>query len=264
MRKSSLFWGGLIVVFGILLLIDELGWLPFSIWSIILPVFLIALGVWVIAGSWFGRNEMAVEQVSAPLKSASQADLRLRHAAGRLTISSGAAPGVLVEGTCAGGAVITTSQSGDRLEVQMKVPDQSGRWMFWNMNSGLNWDLKLAEGVPLTLRLDTGAAEGRLDFSRLQLTEIHLHTGASSTSVILPAQAGYTRAEFQAGAASIDLTIPAGVAARIRATGGLASISVDRQRFPRQAGTYVSPDYETAANKIDLQVQTGVGSVSIR
>lgn len=264
MRRSSLFWGGLIVVLGSLLLIDELGWLPFSVWSIILPVFFIALGVWIIAGSWFGRNELAVEQVNVALQSASQADLRLRHAAGRLSISSGAAPGVLVEGACAGGAVITTRQAGDRLEVQMKVPDQSGRWMFWNMNSGLNWDLKLAEGIPLTLRLDTGAAEGRLDLSRLQLSDFRIHTGASSTSVTLPAQAGYTRAEFHAGAASLDLTIPSGVAARIRATGGLANISVNRQRFPRQAGAYVSPDYETAANKIDLQVQTGVGSVSIR
>ncbi|MCU0487352.1 MAG: hypothetical protein MUE67_00200 [Anaerolineales bacterium] len=264
MRKSSLFWGGIIVLFGILLLIDELGWLSFSVWSILLPLLFIALGVWIIAGSWFGRNELAVEQVSVPLQSTSQADLRLRHAAGRLSISPGAAPGILVEGTCAGGVVITTRQPGDRLEVQMKVPDQSGRWMLWNMNSGLNWDLKLAEGIPLTLRLDSGAAEGHLDLSRLQLTDLRLHTGASSTSVTLPAQAGYTRAEFQTGAASLDLTIPAGVAARIRATGGLASINVDRQRFPRQAGAYVSPDYETAANKIDLQVNTGVGSVSIR
>jgi hypothetical protein len=263
MRKSSLFWGGLIVVLGILLLIDALGLLPFSVWSIVLPLFFIALGVWIVTGSWFGRNELAVEQVSVPLQSASQADLRLRHAAGLLSISSGATPGVLVEGTCKGGAVINTRQDGDRLEVQMKVPDQSGRWMFWNMNSGLNWEVKLAEGIPLTLRLDSGAAEGRLDLSRLQLTDFRLHTGASSTSVTLPAQAGFTRAEFQAGAASLDLTIPAGVAARIRATGGMASISVDRQRFPRQAGVYVSPDYETAANKIDLQVQTGVGSVSI-
>jgi hypothetical protein len=58
--------------------------------------------------------------------------------------------------------------------------------------------------------------------------------------------------------------VPQGVAASIRARGGLASINIDSNRFPRSGDVNQSPDYETAANKVDMDIQTGVGSVDIR
>ena len=79
-----------------------------------------------------------------------------------------------------------------------------------------------------------------------------------------PANAGYTFMKAEIGAASLSIQIPSNVAARIRATGGLASISVDSSRFPKSNGIYQSPDYETAANKVEIRVDAGVGSVNIR
>jgi hypothetical protein len=65
------------------------------------------------------------------------------------------------------------------------------------------------------------------------------------------------------GAASVNIRIPQGVAARIRWRGGLSSINVDPSRFPRFGDTYQSPDYDSAANKVDLDVEMGVGSVTV-
>jgi hypothetical protein len=62
----------------------------------------------------------------------------------------------------------------------------------------------------------------------------------------------------------VVVRVPSGVAARIRASGGLADIRVDRDRFPRAGGVYQSADYDTAANKVDIDVEAGVGSVNIR
>jgi hypothetical protein len=61
----------------------------------------------------------------------------------------------------------------------------------------------------------------------------------------------------------VSVKVPEGVAARIRASGGVASINVDRKRFPRQGQVYVSPDYETAENTVDIDLDMGVGSLSI-
>jgi hypothetical protein len=41
-------------------------------------------------------------------------------------------------------------------------------------------------------------------------------------------------------------------------------MNVDRSRFPQNGNIYQSPDYATAANRLDIQVETGVGSVDIR
>jgi len=60
------------------------------------------------------------------------------------------------------------------------------------------------------------------------------------------------------------MRVPSGVAARIRASGGLAEIHVDRGRFPRAGGVYQSADYDTAPNRVDIDVEAGVGSVNIR
>jgi hypothetical protein len=55
------------------------------------------------------------------------------------------------------------------------------------------------------------------------------------------------------------------VAARIRVKTGIASVNVDSNRFPRQdGGLYESADYATAANRADITIDTGVGSVEIK
>ncbi len=56
--------------------------------------------------------------------------------------------------------------------------------------------------------------------------------------------------------------MPGGVAARVRAHGGAADISVDGSRFPRTSGgVYQSPDYDSAANKVDLEAEIGAGAL---
>jgi hypothetical protein len=54
------------------------------------------------------------------------------------------------------------------------------------------------------------------------------------------------------------------VAARIFVKSGLSGITVDQARFNRIGENYESPDYATAANKMEINVETGVGSVDIR
>jgi len=57
---------------------------------------------------------------------------------------------------------------------------------------------------------------------------------------------------------------PPGVAARIRTRMALGRTNVDESRFPRTADGYASPDYEVNPNRVEIDVQGGVGSVAIR
>ena len=133
----------------------------------------------------------------------------------------------------------------------------------WNWGSGLNWEVQLNNDVPLRLKVEAGASQTDLDLTDLKVTELKLSTGASSTTVTLPAHAGLTNAKIEAGAAAVKLHVPGGVAARIRAKGGLASIDIDETRFPRTGDEYRSPDFDTAANRVEMRIETGVGSVRV-
>lgn len=266
MRRGSYFWAGILILAGVLLLLNNLGILSVDIWSMIWPLFLIALGLWVLWGVLFGRASVEAEEATIPLEGATQARVWIKHGAGRLRVDYSAGPGELVAGTFGGGLDRRVRQDGDTLDVEMRQPADifpSFPWM-WGTGSTLDWSFGLNSELPLRLEFETGAGEARIDLTHLRVTDLRLQTGASSTNVTLPADAGHTTAKIDAGAASVTVRVPSGVAARIRATGGLASVNVDRNRFPREGSVYLSPDYDTAPNKVDLDVETGVGSIVVR
>jgi hypothetical protein len=126
----------------------------------------------------------------------------------------------------------------------------------------MNWDMRLTQALPIALDLRTGAGEYHLDLSDVQVDDLQLKTGASSTHLTLPANAGHTRVRYEGGAASLSIRVPDGVAACIRVD-GLSDTHVDTNRFPRSGHAYQSSDYDTARNKIDISIDIGVGSVDI-
>ncbi len=265
MRRPAVFWGTVLVLVGLVLFLDNLGVFgDLSVWRLIWPLLLIAVGVWVLVGTVWRAQPAQMEPASIPLQGAARAAVKVQHGAGRLTVGAGAAPGQLVSGEFAGGLDYTAERQGDTLKVRMKPATEA--WAFpwaWGARRGLDWNLRFTEEIPLALKFETGAGEYQLDLSGLRVTELELETGASATSVVLPAQAGHTEAKISCGAASVNVRVPEGVAARIRVDSGLAGISVNRERFPRVEGGYRSPDYDTAANKVDLKIEAGVGSVDV-
>jgi hypothetical protein len=152
--------------------------------------------------------------------------------------------------------------SGNEVSIGLKVP----RLFFGGFPTfrPLIWSLRLNEQIPLSLDVEAGANETRIDLEALKIEDLRLKTGASDTRVTLPAAAGMTKVRIEAGAASVRVRVPEGVAARIRAEAGLAEISVDQTRFPKQDGTYLSADYEEAENKADLHLSAGVGAIDVR
>ncbi|MBI3360239.1 MAG: hypothetical protein HY023_03930 [Chloroflexi bacterium] len=96
------------------------------------------------------------------------------------------------------------------------------------------------------------------------MTDLALKTGASATDITLPAQAGFTRVRIAAGAAAVRVKVPDGVAARIRGRMGLGALNVDQSRFSRRDGTYESSGFESATNRAELEIDGGVGEVSVR
>lgn len=268
MRRSNLFWGGILLLVGALLLLNNLGILNVNIWSLIWPVFLIALGLWILWGVAVGPRSVEAEEVAIPLEGAGRARVRIRHGVGRLHINAGAGPDELATGTFGGGLDYRVRRDGDRLDVEMRVPSDGFPhfvmpWM-WGPGGALDWSFGLNSEIPLSLDLETGASDTRLDLADLRVTDLRLKTGASATDLTLPANAGHTRVEIGAGAASVNIRVPSGVAARIRVKGGLAGITVDQSRFPRVGDTHQSADYDTALNKVDVDIETGVGSIDVR
>ncbi len=258
------FWAILLIVGGIVLLLNNLGILSVDIWGVIWPLVLVLLGVGFLVGAVNRRGSVQTVTDSLHLEEATSARIKFAHGAGRLFVHAGANPNQLYTGTFGGDMNRKVNRSGDRLDVSLSAePVSWSPWGWWGGSNGLDWDVALNPVVPLTLEFETGASQTELDLSQLSVADLRLQTGASSTTITMPAQAGMTRARIESGAASVRVRIPDSVAAHISGTMGLGSLEVNRRRFPRKGNAYESEDYTTAPNRIDVQVEGGVGAVQI-
>jgi hypothetical protein len=263
-RRGGWFWGAILLVVGLVFLLDNFQVLPGGAGRVIWPLAIILVGVWILWGALRRREPAAMEHVVVPLEGASQALIKVRHGAGRLNIHAGAGAGELINGDFAGGVDYRSRREGDRQEVKLRVPED-GFPTPWTWQGGVEWNFGVTSDVPVDLDCKLGANEAVLDLSQLRVTSLRLETGASKTTIAMPTGAGYTRAELHSGVGAVIVTIPAGVAARIHTTGGLSDVRVDTARFPSVGEkTYQSPDYAGAANRVDLEAETGVGSLEVQ
>jgi hypothetical protein len=262
MTRRGLFWGSVILLLGVLLLLQTLGILSFNVWPIFWALFLIFLGVWFLLRSR-SRGQFTTESLSIPRNGAVQASVEIQHGAGRLIVGALTGGDALLEGSFTGG-VSQVVQPGAQMRVKLN-PNPDFRVDFpWNWPEGLRWDVRLTRDIPLDLIFRTGAGESEIDLTDLDVKSVRLKTGASSSRLMLPARAGRTRAEVKGGLASVNMIVPQGVAARIQLQTGLTGNNIDTNRFPLVGGVYQSSDYDSAVNKVDIFVEGGMGSFDVR
>lgn len=264
MRRASIFWAVVLIVAGALLFLGNLGVLRANAWQLILPAFLILVGVWFLLRPRRTRGTARVEHVEIPLQGASRARVRIRHGAGRLHLDGSAGPDSIVSGDFGGGLSHHERLEGGLLAVRLRVSDEfrfgfAGGWL----PGMLDWSLGVSRSIPLELEFEGGASETTLDLTDMKVERLDLRTGASSTQITLPANAGRTQVSIRAGAASVALHIPLGVGGRFWIRRGLSGITIDTSRFPRLGDVYQSPDFETAVNKVDAVIDSGVGSIEV-
>ncbi|SRR6266508_2028339 len=235
MRRTSVFWAVALIALGVLLLLRETvdAWRDVSLGGLVL----IAIGTWLL----FERPRY-----------------------GRLIIGPMSKPGTILEGTFSGGVESQVRRLGDGVEVTLRQRWHPAWRSGWGHRTGrgFDWALTIDRDVPAALDVRSGASTGRLELEELLVTELTLETGASHTDLVLPRR-GQSTARLQAGAAQVWIRIPTGVAAAIRVRRGLAAIRVDTSRFPQTADGYRSPDFDSAPNRVDLEIEAGAAEVTV-
>ncbi len=258
MYRGPILFPLILIVLGVLLLASNLGYIQFDFWHFVTtwwPLLLIVFGLDILIGSLRARNVKA-RTLALDLGTAPQADVTINFGAGDLMVGK-AAPGKIVDGTFEGDVRYDAKPDG---RVWLKLEPLN--WWGWSPR-GYRWNVGLTDAVPLKLTLDGGAANANADLTDLKVADLRVKTGASSTVIKLPRAAGMTTVRINAGAASMKLFVPDGVAARVHSSMAIGSNEINRQRFPLSGGDYVSPDYATALNKVDIQFEGGVGSLAV-
>ncbi len=295
-RRGSLVGPVILIGLGIIWLLNNLGILEWSVWEMIFrlwPALLIAAGldlligrrsVWgsllalvlvlaVLAGAlWLfgvgiGTGQVsAAEEIRQALDGATQAEVVIGPGVGTLHIEALSELANLVEGA------IHLSR-GERATPEFAVEGETATFTLrsegvafgpfvgsWDDQRG--WDLGLNPDVPLQLEVSLGVGRSDVDLTGLTVSDLEVSMGVGQTTVILPDE-GRFQAKIEGAIGQTVVVIPAGLAARIRVDTGLAGRQLP-DGYQRRDDVYTSPGYESADNRVDLEVSQAIGNITIR
>jgi hypothetical protein len=86
----------------------------------------------------------------------------------------------------------------------------------------------------------------------------------SSFKIIFGNKYKSTKATIKAGASSFDIVVPKDAGVRVNMDGALIGNNLRDLGWNRENNYYISPNYNNAENKIDLDIKMGLGSMNIK
>lgn len=260
MRRDNIFWGGALILVGVLLYLQQQG-IVRNVFQYFWPLALILVGGWIILGVYWKPARSAEDEFSIPLGGARSVKYNFSHGAGQIEIGGGAPSGQALVGTSAVGMNQRSQLNGDRLEVRVEAGPSFVP--FVGPSEGI-WRFQLTQEVPALLTVEAGASSLNIDLTNVLATRLALKTGASNTNVTMPSR-GASLLDVEAGAASINIRIPEGTAARVRVKEGVNAVNVDTNRFPRlDSGIYQSSNFDVSTDRAEINIEAGLGSVSVK
>jgi uncharacterized membrane protein len=230
----------------------------------------IAVFVLIFTTDWVSwRQAISTTREAIPFDGATAARVQVRHAAGNLYIDAINRDSTLLEGVFGGGVERTVSHAGGRADIRLTLPRIGGlldpRYPWAWGRSAADWDLGISERIPVSLSVESAGGTADLDFEGIRLADLDVRADGSTVAVSLPSNAGLMTVAVQSGASAVTVHIPAGVAAWIRGEEDIPELEVDSVRFPVVVigREYRSPDYDTAANRVELTAKSAAGAIRI-
>jgi hypothetical protein len=153
-------------------------------------------------------------------------------------------------------------------------------------NGATDWKIHLNPTVTSELIAHSDGGNVKLNLAGMPVTRVSADTGGGNMEVVLPDKAanlnmsaqtgagnvaiesgsvlmGSNLINAKSGAGDVDVRIPRGVAARIHVTIGVGVAIVDPRFSKIDKNTYQSPDFDSAADQVEITVQSGAGNVSV-
>ena len=287
-------WGIFLLFLGVVFLLQTLSVLPWGLWGTLWqfwPVLIIVIGLgillrrynaWLVSllvlailGACLGiaiwqyspslSSGIVTKSYSEPLDSLEHAQIEIDFSAGSITIGSlslGSPSLVEIDSE--------VRNSRETINVDFHQQDGEGKlylstvnqW-FWG-GDRIRWEVNFTRSIPLAISIKSAASNVELDLSELKVTELRLDVDAGNYIVTTPSRAGTCDIEIEANVANIEVTIPDGVAAKIQVDTNLSVLDVDESRFPQQGDYYMSEDFVSAENRVELEIDCDVGRVQVK
>jgi Cell wall-active antibiotics response LiaF, C-terminal len=240
-------------------------------------------------------KKVLTENLSEPMNGATSAKVDINTDSGNLTIDRLAggeqmlASGTLQYLESQGLPTRTLASSNGQATLTLKSGGTGQSWFHFpwaTCNGATEWQIHLNPTVSSEITAHSDGGNVKLDLAGMAVTRVSADTGGGNMDVVLPDNAahlgvtaktgagnvtveigsgitGSNTVSASSGAGNVAVLVPNGVAAKIHATSGMGKVIVGSRFSKVDSRTYQSPDYDGAANKIEITANSGAGNVSV-
>jgi hypothetical protein len=207
------------------------------------------------------RSNVKHESQHIDLQGANAIDASIQSPAGQLTVEGGASRALEADFSFAEsyGAPVVDYRVASGIG-QMNVTQDHDEPHFGVSHN--DWNLRFNDSIPLELKVEMGAGEGRLHLRDVPVTRLRLNMGAGRVLVDLTGDRKRdVDADIQGGVGEATIRVPKNVGVVAHASGGIGGIMASG--FKKQDDEYTNDAYGKAPVTIRLKVQGGVGSIRL-
>lgn len=288
---SKAFLGLFIIILGLAFLVNNLGIITLNIsFSMIFPLLIVFIGlslfskkslVSIVLGSLaaaicvslvfiffslyptadYGAVSVFPINVSKDL-AAEKANISLNAGAGEIMVY-GIDAGELVKGELKTNLMVAIVNSKTENRVQnVEIGIKEGRKWMHSGNFKNEFSVGIDKNTEIALNINSGASNNSIDLTNIKAESVAIHTGASNVDLKMGDILDNSNIVVEAGASSINLSLPKTVGVKLFVESGLSSqelpnlISIDKN-------TYQSLNYESSSKKINISVKMGMASLYI-
>jgi len=240
-------------------------------------------------------NDRRIENLSAPLDGATTAKVDIDAGTGNLTLDQlPAGEHLLASGTLEyferqGAPIVAVHTEHGQATLRLRGQGGGLPWfrLPWVACSGATeWRIHFNPLIPSDMTVHTGGGNVKLNLAGMAITRLLADTGGGNLELVLPDHAanlsvlartgagnvtieigsdliGNNTLQATSGAGNVVVRVPRGLPAKVHASSGLGKVTVDPRFSKIDRGTYQSPDYDGAVDRIKITAHSGAGNVSV-
>jgi hypothetical protein len=291
-KRVSLIGPTLLIGLGVILLLNNLGYLDWSVWDVLQlwPVLLIAAGleillgrrsIWgslvaallllmLIVGGVFLVEQLGpdrapgeVIEIAQPMDGAETLILDLDASVANLTIEPLDDSANLVEGTVQLWSSEDLEQrftGGERARLVLDS-ETRGSLVRTRMGRATEWRLQVSPEVRTRLSVNFGVGEGTFRLAELAVDDADIDFGVGQVEITLSRTASGD-VVVDGGIGTIRVVVPRDLGVRIVADAGLVTRRVPGS-YSRDGQIYTSPNWDQADNRTTVTLNLGIGTITV-
>jgi N-terminal domain of toast_rack, DUF2154/Domain of unknown function (DUF5668) len=231
------------------------------------PIAVLIILIFFCFAVWHGRNSRPVQHdaQSVSLQGVQSVTANIDIPAGSLDVAGGASVNQLLN------ADFDYHESDGEPRVEYEVSGGHGDLSITQENkmhlhfatSRNDWQLRFADNVPMDLNVQIGAGSSNFRMQGLGVKNLDVQAGVGQMNLDLTGpRKSDLHVDIHGGVGSAVIRLPKDVGVRVHASGGIGSVSP--HGLTREGDDYVNDALGKTPATIDLTIEGGIGSVSLR